>query len=182
MSEASACSPRRRVSSGASGGRPPSAAIAAPTRVDHPAVDRAVRVAQRLADADRVGEPLLLLVEPGVLVGVVELGGVDLGDLELEQRDLARLHPRVATQRVELRVDRRELVADRAVRRERRRGGRARERVEDPPLRGRREQRLVRVLRVEVEELHATRPRARSRSRSDRRRTRGSGPRAAPPG
>ena len=36
-------------------------------RVDHLAVDRAVRITQRLPDADRVGEALLLVVEPRVL-------------------------------------------------------------------------------------------------------------------
>ena len=109
------------------------------------------RVAVRLG----VGEQLLLGLERRVLVGVVDRGGVDLLDLVPQQVDLAGA--RRGRRRRARRARRRSRAASRAPRQRGacRRRGLARVAVEQRALLGRVEQRLVRVLAVQVDEVAA---------------------------
>ena len=102
-----------------------------------------------------IREHLGFRAEQLVLVGSRDLGVLDLGELIPQQVDLAGARPLVAAESSELGVD----AADRAARLEqpaaRRERDVARGAVEQTALFARREQRLVGVLTVEVDELAA---------------------------
>ena len=96
-----------------------------------------------------VGERVLLHLQRGVLVRVVDGGGVELGDLEPGEVELAGAGPLVAAERGQLGVELGQPGARRAQRGEVDAG----EGVERPPLRRRRQQLLVGVLAVQVDQL-----------------------------
>ena len=96
-----------------------------------------------------VGERVLLHLQHGVLVRVVDGGGVELGDLEPGEVELAGPGPLVATERGQLGVELGQPGARGAQRGEVDAG----EGIERPPLRRRRQELLVGVLAVQVDEL-----------------------------
>ena len=127
-----------------------------PERVGRRAFERLVRVRERVAVGDRVGEQRLLGFERDVLGGIVEPGGVDLVHLEAEQVDLAGPGAGVAAEGLRARRRARApppVVAVAGPSVERRR---ARIPVERAALHRGLEQRLVRVLAVEVDERAPT--------------------------
>ena len=103
----------------------------------------------------RVGEERLLRLERDVLRGVVEAGGVYLADLEAQQVELASAGPVVASEPGELGVDAPHLGAGGTVRDKRVSCRRAGESIERGALDRRRQERLMRVLAVEVDETGA---------------------------
>ena len=122
-----------------------------------------MRILERGAMRFRVGEQLFLGGERRVFVGVHDLRRVDLGELVAEQVDRARAQMVVATDRGHLVVDSPPLAA-----RDEQRGARrcrrlTRVAVEQRALLGRNEQRLVRVLAVQVDERAGRARRARPR-------------------
>ncbi len=124
-------------------------------RVERGAFEHGVRASQRLAVRGRVGEEELFGFEGNLLARVVDRRLRDLFHLEAQQVDLPGASVRVATQRGEGVIDAAGRRARGAVLRERVRCGCARVAVEGPPLGGGVEQRLVRVLTVEIDETRA---------------------------
>ena len=117
-----------------------------------------MRGQQRLAMRLGVGEHLLLAREARVFVDVGDPRRVDLVELIAQQVDLARSRPFVASGLGQLRVDRAHLVARIAQLDQRAARRRADKRVEQRTLFDGCEQRLVRVLTVQVDEMRG-RPR-----------------------
>jgi hypothetical protein len=113
--------------------------------------ERGHRGGGRLLVRHRVGEDVLLGVEALVLVGSVDAGRVELGDLEPQKVDLARPGSVVAPQFGEGRVD----GGDRGARLGERFEVDASEAIDRAALGGRAEQRLVGVLAVQVDEIGA---------------------------
>ena len=99
-----------------------------------------------------VGEERFLRFERDVLRRVVEAGGVDLADLEAQQVELASAGPVVASEPGELGVDAPHLGAGCAVRGERVCRRRTGEPIERGALYRRRQEGLMGVLAVEVDE------------------------------
>ena len=95
-----------------------------------------------------VGQGVLLSLEPVVLVGLLDAGGVELLVLEAQQVELAGTLALVAAEGAELLVERGQLLAQRPQGLE----IDAPEAVEGAALAGRRQQRLVIVLAVQVDQ------------------------------
>ena len=138
-----------------------------------------VRGRERLAVRGGVGEQRLLGFERVVLARIVDLRGVDLVDLEPQQVEL-RGRGRARRRRARRARRRSSRVGAggaqrRPARRARRRAG---EPVERGALHGRREQALVRVLAVQVDELAPDVRELARRSRAGRRRRRAPRPSA----
>ena len=102
----------------------------------------------RLAESDRIAEQRLLGVEPRVFVGVGDVGPVELVELVAQQVDLPRPHALVAAQRGEFGVD----LGESGARGTQRFEVDPSEPVECGPLRRGRQQALVCVLAVEVDQ------------------------------
>ena len=102
----------------------------------------------RLAVSDGIAEQRLLGVEPRVLVGIGDIGPVELVELVAQQVDLPRPHPLVAAERGQLGVD----LGEARPRRTQRFEVDVAEPVECGALGGGRQQALVGVLTVEVDE------------------------------
>ena len=102
-----------------------------------------------LAVRGGVGEHGLLVVEPGVLVGIADVGGVEFVDLEPQEVDLARPSTLVATEGCELRIDLGQSGT----------GGSQRGEIDTAELVERRtlcrrgQQRLMRMLTVEIDDV-----------------------------
>ena len=109
---------------------------------------------QGLTQPLRVTELLLLLVESGIFDRIGQSGRREFLHLELEQRDLASSHPSISAERAELFFDSDQFRSRSAIGRQRVGRRRAGECVENAPLRGRLEKGLVRMLRVQIEEIH----------------------------
>ena len=124
-------------------------------RVEPGAFDRVVGAGQRLAVRRGVREERLLGFEHCLLVLVVDRRGGDLVHLEAEQIDLARTRAFIAAECSKIGRDRTRFCASGAV------GGKCRERgfarvpIERASLHRRIEQRLVRVLSVQIHEAGA---------------------------
>ena len=114
----------------------------------------------RLAEADRIAEQRLLGVEPSVLVGVDDVGPVEFVELVAQQVDLPRPHALVAAERGQFGVD----LGEPGARGTQRFEVDPAEPVECGPLRRGRQQALVGVLAVEVDQA-----RRRLGERRDRR-------------
>ena len=121
-------------------------------RVRRRSFERVVRAAERLAVRGCVREQELLGFERDVFTGVADIGTGDLVDLEPEEVDLACTLAAIAPERGKIGVDAPQLGTRVAVRGERRLRVRAREAVERGTLHRGVEQRLVRVLAVQVHE------------------------------
>jgi hypothetical protein len=96
----------------------------------------------------RAGQELLLLGQPDLLVRVLEGGPVELVDLEPQEVELAGPRPLVAAEGGQRGVD----VGELGLGRDERREVDTAEAVEGGPLGRRRQQRLVGVLAVEIDE------------------------------
>ncbi len=124
-------------------------------RVETGTFDRVVGARQRVAVRGRVGEQGLLLLEPRLFVDVVDGGGGDLVHLEPEEVDLACSGAFVATQRGEVSGDGACFGARGAVRSQCTQCWLPRVPVERAALHRGIQQRLVRVLAVQVDETRA---------------------------
>ena len=93
---------RTRASSAARGGRPsrdPAASASRSMALVPSPPDTAARAVRRgLAVGGRGGQPVLLGLEPGVLVGVLDAGPLDLADLVPEEVDLPGPGPGVTAE------------------------------------------------------------------------------------
>ncbi len=124
-------------------------------RVERRALDGAVRGCQGFAMRQRVGEQRLLGFERDVFARIVEAGGLDLVDLKAQEVELARTGPVVPAESSELGVDASHLGSGGTVRGEGIRCRRADEAIERGSLHRGREEGLVRVLAMQIDQTGA---------------------------
>ena len=110
--------------------------------------ERGVGGGSRLPVPERVGQRVLLGGQPGLLLGIVDAGGVQLGHLVAQEVGLAGPRALVAPERSQLGVQ----LGHTTARRPQRTQVDVPEAVERSPLSARREQGLVVVLAVQLDE------------------------------
>ena len=118
------------------------------SRAPPSSAERSRRLFSRFPEADGVAEQRLLGVETRILVGVDDVGPVELVELITEQVDLAGAHALVAPECGQFGVD----LGQSGPRRAQRFEVDTTEPVEGGPLRRRRQQALVGMLAVEVDQ------------------------------